>query len=134
MFNRPTVTHAALILAGLLSSLSANAQPAPTLWQDLSENSLSDIPDRLLKGRVSYRRGIRIPGSMLQLLTDSESFSIETAPGTQRTLNTVTDSSFLNGDRSLVARGAGDESLVLTLSKSLLLATAKVDGIKYKIK
>ena len=70
---------------------------------------------------------------MLQLLTDSERFSIETAPGTQRTLSKVNDSSFLNGDRSWVGRGAGDESLVLTLSKSLLLATAQVDGIKYKI-
>ncbi|NBQ72563.1 MAG: hypothetical protein EBU11_06490 [Gammaproteobacteria bacterium] len=85
MFNRSTFTHAALILAGLLSSLIAQAQPAPALWQDLSENSLSDIPDRLVKGRVSYRRGIRISGSMLQLLTDAGRFSIETAPGTQRT-------------------------------------------------
>ncbi|MGB0442996.1 MAG: hypothetical protein ACPGJC_10080, partial [Pseudohongiellaceae bacterium] len=47
-FNRSTFTHAALILAGLLSSLIAQAQPAPALWQDLSENSLSDIPDRLV--------------------------------------------------------------------------------------
>ena len=133
LFNRSTFTHAALILAGLLSSLIAQAQPAPALWQDLSENSLSDIPDRLVKGRVSYRRGIRISGSMLQLLTDAGRFSIETAPGTQRTLSKVNDSSFLNGDHSWVARGAGNESLVLTLSKSLLLATAQVDGIKYKI-
>ena len=133
LFNKSTFTHAALILAGLLSSLIAQAQPAPALWQDLSENSLSDIPDRLVTGRVSYRRGIRISESMLQLLTDSGSFSIETAPGTQRTLSKVNDSSFLNGDHSWVARGAGNESLVLTLSKSLLLATAQVDGIKYKI-
>ncbi len=131
--NKPTFTHVALILAGLLVSPIAHAQPAPALWQDLSENSLSVIPDRLLTGRVSYRRGISISGSTLRLLTDSERFSIETAPGTQRTLSKVYDSSFLNGDRSWVARGAGDESLVLTLSKSLLLATAQVDGIKYKI-
>ena len=131
--NKPTFTHVALILAGLLVSPIAHAQPAPALWQDLSENSLSVIPDRLLTGRVSYRRGISISGSTLRLLTDSERFSIETAPGTQRTLSKVNDSSFLNGDLSWVARGAGNESLVLTLSKSILLATAQVDGIKYKI-
>ena len=125
--------HFALLVAGLLSSFTANAQHEPALWQDLSDANLSDIPDRLLTGRVSYRRGIRISESILQLLTDSERFSIETAPGTQRTLSKVNDSSFLNGDRSWVGRGAGDESLVLTLSKSILLATAQVDGIKYKI-
>ena len=131
--NQSTFTHVALTLVGLLVSPIAHAQPAPALWQDLPENSLSVIPDRLLIERVSYRRGIRISGSILRLLTDSKRFSIETAPGTQRTLSKVNDSSFLNGDRSWVARGAGDESLVLTLSKSILLATAQVDGIKYKI-
>lgn len=131
--NKYTFAHAALIFPWLLGSLIAHAQPAPALWQDLSDNSLSDIPERLLTGRVSYRRGIRISGSVLQLLTDLERFSIETAPGTQRAVSKVNESSFLNGDRSWVARGAGNESLVLTLSKSLLLATAQVDGIKYKI-
>ena len=105
--KRSTFTHAALILAGLLTCLIAHAQPAPTLWQDLSETNLSDIPDRLLTGRVSYRRGIRISESMLQLLTDSERFSIETAPGTQRTLSKVNDSSFLNGDRSWLVEVPG---------------------------
>ncbi|MEC8586895.1 MAG: hypothetical protein VXY78_00835, partial [Pseudomonadota bacterium] len=95
----------ALLVAGLLSSFTANAQHEPALWQDLSDANLSDIPDRLLTGRVSYRRGIRISESILQLLTDSERFSIETAPGTQRTLSKVNDSSFLNGDRSWVGRG-----------------------------
>ncbi len=133
MLNKYTFAHAALIFPWLLGSLIAHAQPAPALWQDLSDNSLSDIPERLLTGRVSYRRGIRISGSVLQLLTDLERFSIETAPGTQRAVSKVNESSFLNGDRSWVARGAGNESLVLTLSKSLLLATAQVDGIKYKI-
>ena len=133
MLNKYTFAHAALIFPWLLGSLIAHAQPAPALWQDLLDNSLSDIPDRLLTGRVSYRRGIRISGSVLQLLNDLERFSIETAPGTQRTVSKVNESSFLNGDRSWVARGAGNESLVLTLSKSLLLATAQVDGIKYKI-
>ncbi|MBQ86431.1 MAG: hypothetical protein CMQ16_08525 [Gammaproteobacteria bacterium] len=133
LLNKYTFAHAALIFPWLLGSLIAHAQPAPALWQDLSDNSLSDIPERLLTGRVSYRRGIRISGSVLQLLTDLERFSIETAPGTQRAVSKVNESSFLNGDRSWVARGAGNESLVLTLSKSLLLATAQVDGIKYKI-
>ena len=133
LLKKSTFAHAALILGGLLGSLTAHAQQAPALWQDLSKNSVSDIPDRLLTGRVSYRRGIRISGSVLQLLTDSERFSIETAPGTQRTVSKVNGSSFLNGDRSWVARGVGNESLVLTLSKSILLATAQVDGIKYKI-
>ena len=133
LLNTLSRKYFALLLAGLLSSFTANAQHEPALWQDLSETNLSDIPDRLLTGRVSYRRGIRISESMLQLLTDSGRFSIETAPGTQRTLSKVNDSSFLNGDHSWVARGAGNESLVLTLSKSLLLATAQVDGIKYKI-
>ena len=131
--NKSTSTRVALIFAGLLVSPISHAQPAPLLWQDLSKDSLSVIPDRLLTGRVSYRRGIHISGSRLQHLINSERFSIETAPGTQRTLSKVNDSSFLNGDRSWVGRGAGDESLVLTLSKSILLATAQVDGIKYKI-
>ena len=128
-----THKHFALLVAGLLSSFIADAQHEATLWQDLSEDNLSDIPDGLLIGRVSYRRGIRISESVLQTLIDSQRFSIETAPGTQRTVSKVNDSSFLNGDRSWVARGVGDESLVLTLSKSLLLASAQVDGIKYKI-
>ncbi len=133
LLNTWTRRYFALLVAGLLSSFTANAQHEPILWHDLPETNLSDIPDRLLTGRVSYRRGIRISESMLKLLTDSEHFTIETACGTQRTLSKVHDSSFLNGDHSWVGRGAGDESLVLTLSKSLLLATAQVDGIKYKI-
>ena len=133
LLNALTRKHFALLIAGLLCSFIAHAQHDATLWQDLSENNLSNIPESLLTGRVSYRRGIRISESVLQTLIDSQRFSIETSPGTQRTLSKVYDSSFLNGDRSWVARGAGDESLVLTLSKSLLLATAQVDGIKYKI-
>ena len=133
MLNKVLLKHFALILAGLFNSIIANAQHAPTLWQDLPERNLSDIPDSLLTGRVSYRRGILISASMLQILTDSDRFSIETVPGSHRVLSKVNGNVFLNGDRSLFAKGAGHESIVLTLSKSLLLATAHVDGVKYSI-
>tara|TARA_B100001057_G_scaffold332587_1_gene333020 strand:- start:3844 stop:6111 length:2268 start_codon:yes stop_codon:yes gene_type:complete len=133
LLQSDTIKCFTLLLAGLLNSFAADAQRAPDLWQDLSEDNLSDIPGDLRTGRVSYSRGIRIPSSMLQVLTASESFSIETEPGNHRDLSILNDNLLLNGDRSWVARGARNEALVLTLSKSLLLATAQVDGIKYKI-
>jgi len=130
--------HRLIALVGILSLACtgiASAQSPTSLWQDLTSAELAAIPAELLVTRVSYQRGISIGRLALNDFDVDDKLSIETSPGNQTELTLVSINSFLNGDISWRARNGFDtnDTLVLTRSGNELLATANVEGIKYRI-
>ena len=95
------------------------------------ECQLSDIPDSanrtgILSPRHPHLRVHTATSDRLRAFLDRDcTWNSENPQQSKR--------QFLSERRPLWVGIAGGESLVLTLSKSILLATAQVDGIKYKI-